>query len=154
MNRTVLMAVLCAAALVGCRRPPAPVVEVVPVAPGGVGVLLPSASTVPSGASIAATPSGALTFESIAGTYRGESELIRDGGRCPRGGRVAFTMRDTAVRWRVDRSVPELVAPVALDGFFMADNGPSVIRGRFSPGRLEFDAGTVRCGYRYALAKQ
>lgn len=119
-------------------------------------MLLPSASTVPSGAaaSTAATPSGALTFETIAGTYRGQSELIRDGGRCPRGGRAAFTMRDTAVRWRVDRSVPELVAPVALDGFFMADNGPSVIRGRFSPGRLDFDAGTVRCGYRYALVKQ
>ena len=50
--------------------------------------------------------------------------------------------------------MPELVAPVALDGFFLADNGPSVMRGRFSPGRMEFDAGTVRCGYRHALARQ
>ena len=108
----------------------------------------------PSGAaSLAAAPSGVLTYETIAGTYRGQSELIRDGGRCRRGGNVAFRMRDTAVRFRVDRSVPELIAPVALDGFFMADNGASVIRGRFTPNRLDFDAGTLRCGYRYSMAK-
>ncbi|MBC7801238.1 MAG: hypothetical protein H7Z10_11500 [Gemmatimonadaceae bacterium] len=62
-------------------------------------------------------------------------------------------MRDSAVRFRVNRSVPELVAPIALDGFFVADNGVSVIRGRFLPGRMEFDAGTIQCGYRYTLTK-
>ncbi len=110
----------------------------------------------PSGAASAglgAIPSGALTYETIAGRYRGQSELIRDSGRCPRGGNVSLNMRDTAVRFRVDRSVPELVAPVALDGFFGADNGVSVMRGRFAPNRLDFDAGTLRCGYRYNLVK-
>lgn len=149
MIRTVLSVVVCGAVVVGCRRPPPPV----PVALGPE-TLLPSGSTVPSGAAAtAAMPSGALTYETIAGGYRGQSELIRDGGRCARGGNVSFTMRDTAVYFRVDRSVPELTAPVALDGFFMADNGASVIRGRFTPGRMDFDGGTIRCGYRYSLVK-
>ena len=78
---------------------------------------------------------------------------MRDGGHAARGGNAAFAMRDTTVRFRVDRSVPELVAPVALDGFFIADNGASVIHGRFTPYRADFDAGTIRCGYPYSLGK-
>ena len=153
MVRVVLSVAACALVIAGCRRAPPPVA--VPVL-AGPETLLPYGSTVPSGAASAGLvvmPSGALTYETIAGRYRGQSELIRDGGRCPRGGGVSFNMRDTAVRFRVDRSVPELVAPVALDGFFAADNGASVIRGRFTPDRLDFDAGTLRCGYRYSLAK-
>ena len=164
MTRIWVVAVLCGAALAGCRRAPPPEAVVVsaPVAATLPGTTLSTAGTVPSGATVpagagyaplAAAPSGAITYETIAGTYRGRAQLVRNDGRCPLGENVAFRMRDTSVRFRVNRSVPELVAPVALDGFFMADNGVSVIRGRFLPGRMEFDAGTIPCGYRYVLTK-
>ena len=89
----------------------------------------------------------------LPGTTLSTAGTVRNNGRCAVGGNASFRMRDTAVRFRVNRSVPELVAPVALDGFFLADNGVSVIRGRFLPGRMEFDAGTIECGYRYVLTK-
>ena len=146
MMRVVLGIAACSLVIAGCRRAPPPYAA---PALAGPETLLPYGSTVPSGAA----SSGGLTYEMIAGRYRGQSELIRDGGRCARGGGVSFTMRDAAVRFQVERGVPELIAPVALDGFFAADNGASVIRGRFTPYRLDFDAGTLRCGYRYSLAK-
>ena len=153
MIRTVLCVAACIIVVTGCRRAPSP--AAVPVL-AGPETLLPYGSTVPSGVSSVPSgivPSGALTYETIAGRYRGQSELIRGGGRCARGGNISFNMRDAVVRFRVDRTVPELAAAVALDGFFLADNGASVIRGRFTPNRLDFDAGTLRCGYRYSLAK-
>lgn len=162
MMRTLILAALCGAALAGCRRAPPPdAVSVAPVASTLPGTALSTAGTVPSGATLpsgvgfapGAVPSGAITYETIAGGYRGRAQLVRNDGRCPLGDNVSFRMRDTAVRFRVNRSVPELVAPVALDGFFQADNGASVIRGRFLPGRVEFDAGTIQCGYRYVLTK-
>lgn len=153
MVRLLMVALLCGTALAGCRR--APPVEAVVVDPGAP---LPSAATLPRGTVAGTVPSGALdpgpvSLASIAGTYRGRSELVRSEGRCPAGGNVALRMRDPAVRFRVNRTVPELVAPVALDGFFAADNGVSVIRGRILPDRMEFDAGTLQCGYRYILAR-
>lgn len=149
MTRTMLATALCLVALAACgRRQPPPAVVAVPAATlGGVGVPLPSGATMP------AAPA-ALSVDLIRGTYQGRAELLRNGGRCAPGRNVSLSMQDPVVRWRVDRSVPELQAPIALDGSFVADNGPAVIRGQFTPGRVDFDAGTATCGYRYALVKR
>lgn len=147
MTRAALAAVLCLAALAACgRRQPPPAVAVLP-APAGPGVGVP----LPSGALI---PSGVLTPQTIAGTYDGRQELVRSTGRCARSGNTRLVVRDTVVRWRVDRSVPEIAATVALDGTFAADNGSTIMRGQFTPGRVDFDAGTATCGYRYTLVKR